>query len=66
MLTLRWFDAHDVELGVTAEWVLPGTAGSRTIPLASRPAAGRDGLGRIDDTGGARCDFDEAALYASP
>jgi hypothetical protein len=66
VLTLRWFDDHAVELGVTEEWVLPGTAGSDQFLWHLAPPRAATVSVELTTTGGARCDVDEAALYASP
>ena len=65
MLALRWFDDHAVELGVTEEWVLPGTAGSDQFLWHLAPPRAATVSVELTTTGGASCDFDEAALYAS-
>ena len=63
VLTLRWFDAHDAELGVNTEWVLPGTAGSDQFLWHVAPQRAAAVSVELTKPDGTRCDFDEAALY---
>jgi hypothetical protein len=65
LLTLRWFDAHDAELGVNDEWVLPGSTSSDQFLWHRAPPRAATVSVELTTMAGAKCDFDDAALYAS-
>jgi hypothetical protein len=60
-LVLRWFDAHDVELGVDSIWVFPGSAGSEQFLWHRAPARASSVSAEL--TGVRNCQFDQMALY---
>jgi hypothetical protein len=61
-LVLRWFDARGDELGAAAEAVIPGTAGSTQFLWHVAPERAVSVSAEVASSG-ARCEFDEAALY---
>ncbi len=60
-LVLRWFDAHDVELGVDSIWVFPGSEGSEQFLWHKAPARASSVSAEL--TGVRNCEFDQMALY---
>ena len=62
-LTLRWFDARDVELATTTERAIPGTAGSAQFLWHRAPERAAAVSAEVSTPGSIRCDFDEVSLY---
>jgi len=62
MLVLRWFDARGDEIGAAAESVIPGTAASTQFLWHVAPERAVSVSAEVASSG-ARCEFDEAALY---
>ncbi len=60
-LVLRWFDAHDVELGVDTERVIPGSAGSEQFLWHKAPARASSVSAELTEARTAK--FDQMALY---
>jgi hypothetical protein len=60
-LVLRWFDAHDVELGVDSERVIPGSAGSEHFLWHKAPARASSVSAELTEA--PNCEFDQMSLY---
>ncbi len=63
MITLRWFDAHEVELAADTERVIPGTAGSAQFLWHRAPERAATVSAEVSTPGSVRCDFDEVSLF---
>jgi len=63
VLTLRWFDEHDIPLSTASEWVVPGPEQSEQFMWRRAPERATTVSAELTATGSSKCEFDEMSLY---
>jgi 4-amino-4-deoxy-L-arabinose transferase-like glycosyltransferase len=63
VLTLRWFDEHDIAFSTASEWVVPGPEQSEQFMWRRAPERATTVSAELTATGSSKCEFDEMSLY---